>query len=285
MERWTVPASLRPLATLLFVTTVFTSAASHSLRAADAPLGRCSAEEFECIGTHQCVSYERRCDEAADCSDGSDELNCTSCFDDEYRCESSHPQCIPSWWRCDGEADCDDESDENEDLCHNITSCFADGGIRCVVHGGSDTCLANTSICDRKRDCVDGSDEIDCIFPLECPETHFGCSDDSRCIAHSLLCDGKRDCADGSDEPEKCIFFTWCSWFTCNDTRLCIQDTRVCDGDRDCPNGSDEAGCDLRICPESEFRCHSGRCIPSLWRCDDQDDCPGGEDEDGCGAT
>ncbi|CAL8268159.1 unnamed protein product [Arctogadus glacialis] len=35
-------------------------------------------------------------------------------------------------------------------------------------------------------------------------------------------------------------------------------------------------------CEAGQFRCHNGRCVPSLWRCDDDDDCSDNSDEESC---
>lgn len=33
-------------------------------------------------------------------------------------------------------------------------------------------------------------------------------------------------------------------------------------------------------CSKNEFKCNSGRCIPSEWQCDNEKDCNDGSDED-----
>ena len=68
-------------------------------------------------------------------------------------------------------------------------------GFTCVSDG---VCLPAEKQCNKRKDCVDNSDEQDCT--LECAENQFKCFNNRTCLHVAWKCDGDNDCSDGSDE-------------------------------------------------------------------------------------
>ena len=78
----------------------------------------CLPWEFTC-SSGECVAFDSRCNGRQECSDGSDERNCstttTTCHDYEFQCANG--RCIFNFWLCDGDNDCGDGSDEAASRC------------------------------------------------------------------------------------------------------------------------------------------------------------------------
>merc|ERR1712213_226726 len=149
--------------------------------------GPCNGTDFQCKNG-QCIQNDWVCDTEADCTDGSDELDChkVQCPAGEVQCDNYI--CIEAQWVCDGDDDCRDGWDER-----NCTgSCRADQ-FRC---GDGSRCIDARWQCDGDDDCNDASDELNC----KCDDaTQFTCAN-GRCIDAGWKCDGDNDCGDASDE-------------------------------------------------------------------------------------
>lgn len=241
--------------------------------------------EFRC-DSGECIEESSKCDSKYDCSDMSDEKNCTTthpmtCSVDQFQCQNGI-ECVPLTSKCDNHYDCSDKSDEiKEDcltwnktaLCHNHQFKCSDG-----------VCLDVTAYCDGNKDCSDGSDELNCD-KTKCGKDKFRCQS-GQCIFKGWECDGMYDCLDGSDEHNNCRS-TDCpkNYFKCQ-SGPCINNHYVCDGNADCHDNSDELHCEKSFeCPDYQAHCltNSSMCIDKDLFCDGVPNCPNGEDESNCG--
>nr|QYY47503.1 vitellogenin receptor-1 [Pardosa pseudoannulata] len=272
----------------------------------------CNTTDFQCVNGH-CLPADRRCDGSKDCTDGSDEVGCSSrCSADDFQCKNG--RCILKSWQCDARDDCGDNSDEND--CpptancssHEITcldgSCVAmiwrcDGEIDCPdgsdemncnatrcddskqMRCDSGQCLPLSWKCDGRMDCSDGSDERNCSKPKGCKLGQFQCESNGVCIDHIMKCDGRADCIDSSDEKGCLNVKTNCNGrFSCADG-TCLFDYEICDGHNDCKDNEDERNCTHSTCQDGEKLCVK-RCISLNWICDGDEDCSDGSDEKNC---
>lgn len=73
----------------------------------------CEINEFTCK-SGECIALGLYCDSIQDCTDGSDEVNCTVCDPGrEIPCRTLNA-CLPRSLRCDGKMNCPDGSDERD---------------------------------------------------------------------------------------------------------------------------------------------------------------------------
>eukprot|EP00063_Salmo_salar_P032241 XP_014007076.1 PREDICTED: low-density lipoprotein receptor-related protein 1B-like [Salmo salar] len=152
-----------------------------------APNNTCMEGMFQCRN-QVCIPQRFACDHDDDCGDGSDETpECKygSCSLGEFRCTDG--RCLPRvQWECDGHPDCLDQSDE---LPHNpkcsAAESLCNGSFFMCVNG---RCVSLASLCNRRDDCGDASDERNCHVN-ECLNRRVsGCTQDCENLPVGYKC-------------------------------------------------------------------------------------------------
>ncbi|OWA49972.1 G-protein coupled receptor GRL101 [Hypsibius exemplaris] len=247
--------------------------AECSDQADETDCGLCGTQQFQCHNG-RCISEAHVCDSECDChSSCEDEERCGEYYDGlpgmgycrtglTVRCDKSR-RCIRSRFICDGKDDClDGGTDEYQCAYKKLPR---RPGISCA----DGRTFPYHTVCDYRRQCMSGDDELDCPYTA-CRSDQFRCQS-GECIAKAALCNGQEDCLDRSDEVN-CLNVT-CphGTFQCIHSGQCIPLTKVCDYRPDCPvDASDEPGdCEYKqnACSADQFRCASGQCIDSRYVC------------------
>ncbi|KAI6206597.1 Basement membrane proteoglycan [Aphelenchoides besseyi] len=265
----------------------------------------CQPSEFTC-NTGECLDRRRVCDRRRDCTDGSDEYDCSDDSADdlqitvyphevttregqdatfECRARGSDGQVYPQvrWTRVGGPMPTT-VRESGSTLSFFPVSVHDSGRYACVATHSGRSVEAYATL------------HVHRVGPQEQKVTQAsasGCMADERscgsneCVKAEYICDGERDCSDGSDE-ENCPNKRHCepNEFRCNNDR-CVQKMWLCDGDDDCGDRSDEQNCGERkpgdLCQPTEFQCADKRqCVPQSFQCDGTNDCRDGSDEVGC---
>ncbi|KAJ8943773.1 hypothetical protein NQ318_011985, partial [Aromia moschata] len=121
----------------------------------------CHGVQFRCANA-LCIPGAFRCDGYQDCSDGSDEVNCTiiACPDNKFLCPQGSStgahKCIPKNKVCDGKRDCEDNADE-EAGCSKLSCPSLDCEYKCQASltGGSCYCPDGKTLASDNKTCAD----------------------------------------------------------------------------------------------------------------------------------
>ena len=268
----------------------------------------CRNQQFQC-SDKSCIPSAFECNNITDCTDGSDEANCSHvctqtlcegpecsqtfcescawpqcyCTRGYYQCESGG--CVPIDTVCDGTVNCADKSDEAycELICRPDFMHCSDGLLR----------VADVHWCDGIQHCLDGSDE-QCL-PKGCPG--FLCNNAATCIPNSWLNDGVSDCDDNEDEVtylQQVDTHAKCNHgeLSCGEyiphcypiSDHCVYDTEHTGALTPCRTGWHLMDCEHFQC-SSTYKCPDAYCIPYGRVCDGNTDCPDQSDEKACNNT
>ncbi|XP_053381483.1 uncharacterized protein LOC123557124 isoform X2 [Mercenaria mercenaria] len=202
----------------------------------------------------------------------------------------SYGEDIPWTNLCDGIPNCSDLSDEancTTDVHQLMLNRTLPGDILdtkekySLFQCENQEWVSMLARCDSVVDCIDASDEINCSFSKGksvCSKYEYAC-EDGGCIHISQMCDFIVDCMDGTDEN--------CDYPLCLPTEYrcrnqqCIPGEDRCNAYENCLDGSDEENCD--VCNDNSFHCDLTRCIPKRLVCDKNVDCKDETDETACG--
>lgn len=171
----------------------------------------------------------------------------------------------------------------------NFTGCHKD-----TFQCRNGQCISWYFVCDRFKNCDDGSDEDECQ-PGKCPPEAFQCQD-GTCLSRAKLCNGRPECLDGSDElhcnNNSADGLTWPTNTTTSKGGLDSgQQQRLYESQaaehppatrrKDAAPGQLQlVNVPLRgLCHASAFQCDNGQCLPAYVFCNAVEDCLDGSDE------
>ncbi len=231
------------------------------------------------------------------CKIQADIIQLGTCLRGLYRCQDG--TCILNKYLCDGRAQCPDKSDEVDctdvcaasskpvlaDDCFSLCQqpqCLCSWKYFQCQRGG---CVPWWAVCDCVNDCLDGSDETQCI------SCHTALED---IVAARTAKDQERDILKPNDDKQMATLGSNSSCIggqsgclyppdNCFQPKsLCIYEKISFGHTQHCSNGDHLLSCSKFECP-SFYKCTSSYCIALHKVCNGEADCPSGEDEGNCG--
>ncbi|CAL1539536.1 unnamed protein product [Lymnaea stagnalis] len=83
---------------------------------------------------------------------------------------------------------------------HVLSKRVTCGKDESLCPGNDKECIRNNWFCDTKKDCPNGTDEVNC--PTDCSgDNQFMCPD-GNCIPRRWKCDNDNDCWDATDKKD-----------------------------------------------------------------------------------
>ena len=235
---------------------------------------------YQCLNSSKCIATDQLCDGRNDCTHGDDEqcalIHGRCSVGDStllFQCPSAQ-KCISIYLINDGKCDC---RSIYSYLCEDESFAFVSGvnsvpfASICngytqmsplIIDGRNESdesecdywqCNNTYTRCDRRWNCFDGADEIDCPWTLstKCPSGHHQCvSPDTfelMCLSLRQANDGQIDCLGATDEPKLCRLTETISAknFFCKGDPIpsCISSGDLCAEKNRCVHGEDEQLC------------------------------------------
>ncbi|KAH9490749.1 hypothetical protein Btru_051140 [Bulinus truncatus] len=201
-----------------------------------------------------------------------------------FECKDSNNNYIHYNQVCDGVIHCENARDE--EYCMNDSEEHKDGEFMCKKHNynfPSVKTIPKNAVCDRKHDCLDGSDETDCN---SCNERQ--CSD-GTCLPKYWLNDWNTHCQyklesdlanDSFTYPRQLLFgVSICNQQSGKWAPRCVHLRENNGKPIGCRDYSHLKNCEDFTCTTGLVKCPHSFCIPIHYLQDNMMDCVYGEDE------
>ncbi|UJR17508.1 hypothetical protein I4U23_004403 [Adineta vaga] len=229
---------------------------------------------YQCLHSSKCIFSDQLCDGINDCDYHDDEqcpLINDKCIKGQFKCTLTR-KCISIYLVDDDNCDCSSanivscedkmkELDQRKDLIPYHFICDGYTQLKPVLidnrYETDETecdywqCNNTYTHCNKRWNCWNGADEINCNSMLECPINYHRCVAPKtykfKCLPLNQTNDGRIDCVGATDEPKLCRLTQLSptqNFYCINDTNhTCIVSHQLCSEKNRCMNGEDEQLC------------------------------------------